>query len=61
MKEMVNRILNAMVAHEPESLPMADTYTAMENVKAAALPMMACFRVFTGIRQMGMEIGRAHV
>lgn len=54
MKEMVNRILNAMVAHEPESLPMADTYTAMENVKAAALPMMACFRVFTGIRQMGM-------
>lgn len=54
MKSMVNRILNAMTGHEPESLPMTETYIAWENVKAAALPMMACFRVFTGIKQLGL-------
>ena len=54
MKKMVNTILEAMTTKNPEIRPMAEKYVAWENVKPAALCMMESFRVFSGVKKMGM-------
>ena len=54
MNKYVELVLNAMINHAPESLPMTDRYTLFENCKPAALIMTEAFRVFRGVKQMGL-------
>lgn len=54
MKSMVTKILDAMVQKHPDLLPMTERYVAWENAKPAALCMMGAFRVFQGVKKMGM-------
>lgn len=44
MKNMVDEILASMVAHDPDTLPLADLYKATENSHPAALTMMQSWR-----------------
>lgn len=54
MNKYVELVLNAMVNHTPESLPVTDRYTLLENYKPAALVMTESFRVFQGVKNMGL-------
>ncbi|KAH9205420.1 hypothetical protein DL95DRAFT_397652, partial [Leptodontidium sp. 2 PMI_412] len=47
MTNMVTRILDSMVAHDPYSLPLARRYKATENSHPAALGMMTSWRTIT--------------
>ncbi|MHB9862104.1 hypothetical protein [Streptomyces sp. YIM S03343] len=47
MTHMVDKLLKSMVAHDPESLPLATVYKATENSHAAALGMMTLWRTVT--------------
>lgn len=44
---MVGQVLASMVAHNPDTLPLAPVYTATENSHPAALGMMAAWRTIT--------------
>ena len=50
LRNLGNRLLASMVAHDPGSLPLSHRYAATENGAAAALPMMTLWRTATGIQ-----------
>ncbi|KAH8746355.1 hypothetical protein BGZ57DRAFT_917783 [Hyaloscypha finlandica] len=47
MTNMVTEILDSMVAHNPDTLPLATIYRATENSHPAALGMMTSWRTIT--------------
>ena len=47
MTNMVTKILDSMVAHNPDALPLAKVYRATENSHPAALGMMTSWRTIT--------------
>ena len=47
MTNMVTKILDSMVAHNPDILPLATIYRATENSHPAALGMMTSWRTIT--------------
>jgi hypothetical protein len=47
MTNMVTKILDSMVAHNPDTLPLATIYRATENSHPAALGMMTSWRTIT--------------
>jgi hypothetical protein len=47
MTNMVTKILDSMVAHNPNTLPLAKIYKATENSHPAALGMMTSWRTIT--------------
>lgn len=47
MTNMVTTILDSMVAHNPDTLPLAKIYRATENSHPAALGMMTSWRTIT--------------
>ncbi|KAI0129858.1 hypothetical protein BJ170DRAFT_290403 [Xylariales sp. AK1849] len=47
MTDIVTQILDSMVAHDPNALPMATVYMATENSHPAALGMMSSWRTIT--------------
>ena len=47
MTNIVRKILDSMVAHDPYSLPLATVYKATENSHPAALGMMTLWRTVT--------------
>ncbi|TVY86256.1 hypothetical protein LAWI1_G008822 [Lachnellula willkommii] len=47
MTNMVTQILDSMVAHNPDALPLAKMYRATENSHPAALGMMTSWRTIT--------------
>jgi hypothetical protein len=47
MSGMVDTLLASMVAHDPDSLPLAAVYEATENSHPAALGMMEAWRTIT--------------
>lgn len=49
MKKYIDILMKSMVEHDPSILPLADTYAATENAKAAALSNMTCWRTITGL------------
>ncbi|KAK7433055.1 hypothetical protein QQZ08_000528 [Neonectria magnoliae] len=49
MTAMATQILNIMVAHDPNSLPLAQFYRATENLHPAAVDMMTLWRTVTKI------------
>ncbi len=47
MAGMVDQVLTSMVAHNPDTLPLANVYSATENSHPAALGMMTLWRTVT--------------
>jgi hypothetical protein len=47
MTDMVESLIQSMVKHDPELLPMASVYQATENSHPAALGMMTAWRTIT--------------
>ena len=48
MEKFINILLDSMVNHDAESLPMADRYRATENGIPSAVRHMTCWRTITG-------------
>ncbi|SAK17923.1 hypothetical protein UA14_05309 [Burkholderia multivorans] len=51
LKSSADRLLDSMVKHAPDMVPLSDGYMATENGRPAALPMMTLWRTVTGIKE----------
>lgn len=65
MASLVDQLLGSMVAHNPDTLPLASSYGATENSHPAALGMMTAWRTITKAGKPSMlaidtEAGQAY-
>jgi hypothetical protein len=53
LKKYADLLLESLVARDPWTLPLADSYAATENSIAGSLNMMTAWRTTTGVKKMG--------
>ena len=54
LNSFVTMVLDGMTNKDPDRIAFASSYSLIENAKPAAPIMAECFRVFSGVKHMGL-------